>query len=94
MAEISLQEYCEQIETTIEQGRYQEAVDHGKHILKQYPKHVATYQLLGKAMLDSGQGDAAADMFRRVLSANPEDLDAWIGMSELHAQRGEFDAAA
>ena len=47
MAQISLQTYCEQIERTIEQGRYAEAVAHGKHILKQYPKHVTTYQLLG-----------------------------------------------
>jgi tetratricopeptide (TPR) repeat protein len=94
MTEISLQEYCRQIEDTIEQGRYGEAVAHGKHILTQYPKHVETYQLLGKAMLNSGQGEDAVDMFRRVLSANPEDLVAWIGMSEVHAQRGEFDAAA
>ena len=94
MTEISLQEYCKQIEDTIEQGRYAEAVAHGKHILEKYPKHVATYQLLGKTMLESGQNDEAADMFRRVLSADPEDLVSWIGMSELYTQRGELDAAA
>ncbi|MCP4540720.1 MAG: tetratricopeptide repeat protein [Chloroflexi bacterium] len=94
MAEISLQEYREQIDVTIEEGRYGEAVAHGKHILKQYPKDVASYQLLGKAMLNSGQSDDAIDMFRRVLGANPEDLVAWIGMSEVYSKRGEFDAAA
>ena len=94
MAEIALQEYCQQIENTIEQGLYAEAVAHGKHILKQYPKHVATYRLLGQAMLESGQSDKAADMFNRVLSANPESLIAWIAMSELYAERGELDAAA
>jgi len=93
MTEISVREYCQQIEDVIEQGRYAEAVAHGKHILKQYPKHVATYRLLGKAMLEAGQNEYAADMFRRVLSADPEDLVAWAGMSEVHNQRSELDAA-
>nr|HID14568.1 tetratricopeptide repeat protein [Anaerolineae bacterium] len=93
MTEISLHEYCEQIENVIEQGRYAEAVAHGKHILKHYPKHVTTYRLLGKAMLEAGQDEYAADMFRRVLSADPEDLLAWVGMSEVHDRRGELDAA-
>ncbi len=93
MTEIPLQEYCKHIEDTIEQGHYAEAVAHGKHILKQYPKYMATYQLLGKAMLEAGQDEYAADMFRRVLSTNPEDLVAWVGMSEVHNQRGELDAA-
>jgi tetratricopeptide (TPR) repeat protein len=93
MAEISLQEYCEQIESTIEQGRYAEAVAHGKCILKHYSKHVATYRMLGKAMLEAGQDEYAIDMFRRVLSADPEDMLAWVGMSEVHSRRGELDAA-
>jgi tetratricopeptide (TPR) repeat protein len=93
MTEISLHEYCERIESTIEQARYVEAVAHGQHILRQYPKHVATYRLLGKAMLEAGQDEDAADMFRRVLSADPEDLVAYAGLSEVHSQRGEIDAA-
>ena len=93
MDEISLREYCGRIENVIEHGHYAEAVAHGKHILKQYPKHIVTYQLLGKAMLEAGQGEYAADMFRRVLSADPEDLIAWVGMSEVHNNRSELDAA-
>jgi len=93
MAEISLQEYCEQINTLIEQGRYTEAVAHGKHILQQYPKYVVAYRLLGKAMLEADQDDYAADMFRRVLSADPEDMLAWVALSEVHNKRDELDAA-
>ncbi len=93
MAEISLQEYCEQIENTIEQGHYAEAVAHGKHILELYPKHATTYRLLGKAMIEAGQDEYATDMFRRVLSADPEDMLAWAGMSEVYSRRGELDAA-
>ena len=93
MTEIFLQEYCEQIENAIEQGRYAEAVAHGKHILELYPKHATTYRLLGKAMIEAGQDEYATDMFRRVLSADPEDWLAWAGMSEAHSERGELDAA-
>jgi len=93
MAEISTHEYCQHIEDMIKQGLYAEVVAHGKHILKQYPKHVATYELLGKAMLEAGQNEHAADMFRRVLSADPENMIAWAGMSEVHNQRGEINAA-
>jgi tetratricopeptide (TPR) repeat protein len=93
MNEISLRKYLEQIEGLVEQGHYTQAIAHGKHILKQYPKHVATYRSLGKAMLEAGQDEYATDMFRRVLSADPEDLVAWVGMSEVHNKRGELDAA-
>ncbi|MFQ6100111.1 MAG: tetratricopeptide repeat protein [Anaerolineae bacterium] len=93
MGEISLREYCEQIQRTIERGHYAEAVAHGKHVLKQYPKHIATYQLLGKAMLEAGQDEYAADMFRRVLSADPENMIAWVGLSEVYNNRDKLDAA-
>ena len=93
MAEISLRQYCEQIESIIEQNRYAEAVAHGRHVLEQYPKHVATYRLLGRAMLEAKQDDYATDMFQRVLSVDAEDFVARVGLSEIHEQRGELDAA-
>ncbi len=88
MNQISLAEYCQQIEDAIQGGRYEEAVAHGRHILERYPKYVRAYWLLGKAMLEAGQDDQAADMFRRVLSADPEHMLAWVGMSET-AKRGD-----
>jgi len=93
VTEITLREYRELISDRIEQGRYAEAIAHGKHILTQYPKHAATYRLLGEALLEAGQDEYASDMFRRVLSADTEDLTAWVGMSEIHNHRGELDAA-
>ncbi|MBE9506910.1 MAG: tetratricopeptide repeat protein [Chloroflexi bacterium] len=93
MAEIPLQEYCRQIEDMIAQGLYTEAVAHGKHILRQYPKYVAAYGLMGRAMLEAHQNEYAADMFRRVLSADPEDMPAWVVMSEVCDQRDELNAA-
>ncbi|MCX7682330.1 MAG: tetratricopeptide repeat protein, partial [Anaerolineae bacterium] len=94
MAEITLSEYCQHIEDIIEEGRYQEAIAHGKHILKQYPKYVAAYRLLGKALLEAGRIEDAADMFQRVLSADPEDIVSWVGLSEVSSQQNDLNAAA
>ena len=93
MNELSLHEYGERILELIERGRHTEAVAHGKHILSQYPRHVMTYRLLGQAMLEARQDEYAEDMFRRVISVDPEDLIAWVGMSEVLERRDELDAA-
>ena len=93
MNQISLAEYRQQIEDAIQGGRYEEAVAHGRHILEQYPKHVGAYWLLGKAMLEAGENDQATDMFQRVLSADPEHMLAWVGMSETAKRGGNLEDA-
>ncbi len=94
MNQISLAEYWEQIGTAIEQERYREAVAHGRHVLEQYPKSVQAYWLLGKAMLEAGDDEHATDMFQRVLSADPEHMLAWVGLSEIARRQGELETAA
>ena len=93
MDQISLADYRQQIEETIEERRYVEAVAHGRHILKTYPQCINAYWLLGKAILEAGQHDQAIDMFRRVLSADPEHVLAWVGMSEMAKRRDELEHA-
>lgn len=93
MTEISLQEYCEQVEDMIDQGRYAQAVAHGKHILGTYPKYVTGYRLLGRAMLEARRDDDALDMFLRVLSADPEDMLSWVALSEIYDRRDELEAS-
>jgi tetratricopeptide (TPR) repeat protein len=93
MAEISLQEYSQRIDEFIERGQYDEAVAHGRHVLQHYPKHLATYRLLGKAMLEVGQDALAQDMFRRVLSGDPEDLVSLVGMGITYDRQGDLQRA-
>jgi len=93
VTEISLQDYCDRIENLIEQGRYAEVVAHGRHILAFHPKYVLIYRLLGTALLEAGQDEYAEDMFRRVLSADPEDYLAWAGMSDVLERRGDLISA-
>ncbi len=93
MAEITLRDYCELISEKTEQGRYGEAIAHAKHILSQYPKYATAYRLLGETLLEAGQEGHGIEMFQRVLSADPEDLLAWVGLSECYNRQGKLDPA-
>ncbi len=93
MNEISLAEYRQQIVDTIDDGRYVEAVAHGNHILQHYPKDVHAYWLLGRALFEADSDQHAYDMFRRVLSVDPDRMLAWVGLSELAERQGNLEAA-
>ncbi len=84
MSKISIHAYHERIDRLIEESRLAEAVAHCRHILNQYPRHVATYRLLGKTFLEQQRFGNAMDVFQRVLSADPEDFIAHIGLSIAH----------
>ncbi len=93
MAEIELQAYLQEIDEAIERGQYERALAHGRHILQHYPKCLAVYRSLGKAMLEAGEERLAADMFQRVLSGDPEDFVARVGMSILADRQGDLQRA-
>ena len=93
MARISLRKYIHEIESLIDQNRNDEAIEHCKHILEAYPKHIDTYRLLGKAFLESQKLSGAADIFQRVLSAIPDDFVSHLGMSIIREDEGNIDAA-
>jgi len=101
MAEtIALRAYLEEMEHLLDQDAPTEVISHCRHILQHFPQNVATYRLLGKALLQKAhQDDApelfgeAAEVFRRVLSVLPDDYVAHLGLSELSDRQGELDRA-
>lgn len=93
MTSVPLRLYNREIENLIDRGQFEEAIAHCLHILQIYPKHVATYRLLGKAFLESQRYAEAADIFQRVLSTSPDDFIAHIGMSIIREDEGNLDAA-
>lgn len=93
MNQIPLADYRQQVEDAIENRRHNEALAHGRHIVKRFPKDIQAYWLLGKAMLEADQDAQAVDMFQRVLSADPEHVRAWIGMSRIAGRQGELEDA-
>ncbi len=93
MAIISLRAYNREIEGMIDSGQLDEAVAHCRHILATFPKHIATYRLLGKAHLEQQRISDATDIFQRVLTAIPEDFISNVGMSIIREDENNLDAA-
>jgi len=93
MASISLRAYNKEIESLIENEQVKDAIAHCRHILRQYPKHIETYRLLGRAYLESQRYTEAADVLQRVLSSLPDDFVSQIGMSMIREDEGNLDAA-
>ncbi len=81
-----LPDYLKLIDQLLEGGRFHEATQHCRHILKQHPRHIPTYRALAKALLEQHQYSDAADVFHRVLSADPNDFIAHVGLSLIHRE--------
>ncbi len=93
MAIIPLRAYNREIEGLIENNQLDEAVAHCRHILATFPKHIASYRLLGKAHLEQQRISDATDIFLRVLSAIPDDFLANVGMSIIREDENNLDAS-
>lgn len=93
MAETELRDYLEELKSLVEQGRHDEVTAHGRHILQHYPKHLATYRVMGEAMLEAGDSEKAEDLFNRVLSGDPEDHVARVGLSIVYDRRNDLETA-
>jgi competence ComEA-like helix-hairpin-helix protein len=93
MARISLRAYNRDIEAMIDGGQIDEAFAHCRYILERYPKHIDTYRLMGKALLEAQRFGDASDVFHRVLSSVPDDFIAHLGMSIIREDESNLDAA-
>ena len=93
MGNISLRSYFHEIEGLIGKGQIEEAEAHCRHILQSFPKLLAAYRLMGKALLEARQYSDAADIFQRVLSSTPDDFISQVGMSIIREDEGMLDAA-
>jgi len=93
MAELSLGEYTEQVKDLINAKKLEEAVIHCQHMLRHFPQYIEAYRLLGEVALEMGRQDEAADLFRRVLGADPENLMARVGLAVIAENLGALDEA-
>lgn len=93
MADVLLQEYVTQLREHVRAGQYSDAFALGQHILHYYPKHIETYVVLAQASLESDDLAGATDLFRRVLSADPENVLALAGMALISEAQEKHDEA-
>lgn len=91
MAKIPLRAYIRTIDDLIETHQYNEAILQGNNILSTYPKHIDTYRLLGKAMLESRQNDNAAVLFNCILNVFPDDFIANLGLSYIEETKQNIE---
>src|SRR5581483_9540504 len=93
MADVLLHDYVEQLRERVRSGRMSDALTLGQHILRYYPKHIETYVVLAQASLESDDLASATDLFRRVLSADPENVLALAGMALINEAQDKNDEA-
>ncbi|CAG0931130.1 hypothetical protein TFLX_02007 [Thermoflexales bacterium] len=93
MAEVAFRDYLNEIDDLIERGSIAQAMQHCRHFLTQYPKAVEVYRMMGKALLEQEDDRAAQDVFQRVLSVDPEDFVARVGLSIIHDRNNELELA-
>ena len=93
MSEVSLKEYRARARELLDTGAHDQAIAICQHILHYYPKDVMTYQLLGEICLDKRDYSQAIDFFQRVLSADPENFIARVGLSICFDEGGSVEEA-
>lgn len=93
MADVLLQECVTQLRERVHAGQYSDAFTLGQHILHYFPKHIDTYVVLAQASLESDDLAGATDLFRRVLSADPENVLALAGMALINEAQDKHDEA-
>src|SRR5919108_2035844 len=79
--QVTLPAYTDQVREMIKHDRNDEAIALCKHVLTHYPKFIDAYRQMGEAFLEKGDLENAKDLFRRVLSADPENVVAYTGLS-------------
>ncbi|MGH2538870.1 MAG: tetratricopeptide repeat protein [Candidatus Promineifilaceae bacterium] len=93
MGRIELHDYLNKIEALLAENRLAETSAHCRHILSRFPRHLATYRLYARALLEEGDHPAAIDLLQRVLSADPDDLMAHAGLAQAWMESGDLVAA-
>jgi len=90
---LPLRSYIDEIKNLIDDGQIDLAIAHCKHILQIYPKHIDSYRLLGKALIEKQKFADALNIFQRVLSAVPDDFVSHIRVSIIREDENNLKAA-
>ncbi len=86
MADTNLKSYLKYIESRLDRDAYTEVVAQCRHVLEAFPKYLEVYKLLARTMLAQEKYTDALDLFQRVLSGDPNDFIAHIGMSDCYRE--------
>ncbi len=74
-------------------GQYDEAVKYCRNGLARHPGYLSARVTLGRALVELGSLDEAANEFALVLETAPDNLAAIRGLAEIQQQRGNLSEA-
>ncbi|MEZ4520835.1 MAG: tetratricopeptide repeat protein [Thermomicrobiales bacterium] len=89
----SLGATIEQAQTAFDNGDYRSVVESCTNIIDQYPHYSAAHRLLGLAYLEQGDSAEAETWFARLLSHDPRDASAYLGLGLIAEDRGVLEHA-
>ncbi len=90
---ITLRQFYRNIDEFILNQAHDEAILYSKFLLKQYPKNIELYKLLGKTFLDKQAFDLALLLFEKILEIDPDDFVSHIGLSLISENFGNLERA-
>ncbi len=93
MATTSLHAVCDRARRLLEQNDIERAIAVAQHVLEYFPQNLEAHRILGEAYLAGRQFDQAQEAFSRVLSADPENIPALVGMGITYERQGRLDGA-
>ncbi|MCS7316620.1 MAG: tetratricopeptide repeat protein, partial [Bryobacteraceae bacterium] len=93
MGHLELRAYREQAAELIESGQPQAALRIAQQILRLFPQSLHGHCLLGRALLGLGRFDEAAEAFHWVLAADPENVEASLGLAVVYQKSGDRQRA-
>ncbi len=91
MQKIPLRVFYRKIEELIVNQQSDAAISRSEYLLEKYPKNIAIYKLLGKALLEKHEFDYANTVFEKILLVEPDDFVSHIGISIIAEDFGNLE---
>jgi tetratricopeptide (TPR) repeat protein len=70
-------------------GRYEEAIEACRTGLQRHPAYLSARVTLGRALIETGDFEAAQEELQTVLRSAPENLAAIRGLAQIHERQGQ-----
>ena len=93
MAKIEIREYQSRIDALISENNYEQAAYHCFYLLRQFPKNLNIYKLLGRIFLELNELRAALEVYSRIVSVEPENFLNHLSLSFIFEQLKLIDQA-
>ncbi|MCL4459327.1 MAG: tetratricopeptide repeat protein [Chloroflexi bacterium] len=89
----TLETHIEGVKAAILAGNTDQAIATCQYLLRYFPKYIEVHCLLAEAYRDKGLIEPAEDLFKRVLSADPDNVIAHWALSLIYEEHNDLNRA-